>query len=285
MQNARMKLSGKAVIVTGASRGIGRLIAIALAREGASVAVAARTTGSADTPGAIEHTTAEIEREGGTALAVRCDVTSLRETQAMARRVQDAFGRIDALVNNAAAYPRIGFLELTAAQWRKGLEVNLTGPFLCCKAVVPHMIERGGGSIVNIGSASAEWATLSGQVTYAAAKAGLIRLSTYLAMELRPHGIAVNALDPGAVRTEGVVHYVLRDGADPLEEKGYYWYPPEPGIIGPPVVYLARQTAQSMTGHVLRRYDYGKTWGEGIEPPPSPLDCDLMGVRAHRQGP
>ena len=266
-------------IVTGASRGIGRLIAIALAAEGAKVAVVARTSGSRSKPGTIEHVAAEIETRGGVALPVQCDITRHQAVQAMVRRVHKAWGRIDLLVNNAAVYPRTDFLELTPDDWRTGLEINLTGPFLCCKAVVPHMIAQGGGSIVNLGSASGSWSTLEGQVMYATAKAGLTRFSTALAMELRRHNIAVNCLDPGAVRTEGVVEYVLKSGAEPLEQKGYYWYPPEPQVIGPSLVHLAKQRG-AFTGHVLRRYDYGKTWGEGIAPPKSPLDEDVAHLRA-----
>ncbi|MCH7552871.1 MAG: SDR family oxidoreductase, partial [Chloroflexi bacterium] len=236
------QLEGTVVIVTGASRGIGRLIALAMGEAGARVAVVARSSAPGKRPQTIEATAAEIMDGGGIALPIRCDVTKARETVAMAKQVMDAFGRIDVLVNNAAIYPRVDFLDMSLASWRRHLDVNLTGAFLCCKAVVPHMIQRGaGGSIINLGSGVANAATVSGLIAYSTSKAGLARFTTALAQELLPHDIAVNNLDPGAIRTEGVEDYILRQGKDPLDKAGYYWFPAEPSVIGPAVTFLAQQ--------------------------------------------
>ncbi len=222
-----------------------------------------------------------MRAQGGEAIAVRCDITKVRDTLAMARQVKDAFGRIDVLVNNAAIFPRQPFLDMTLAFWKEHLDINLTGQFLCCKAVVPRMInQKAGGSIINLSSLVSIWSSVPGLLAYSTGKAAVNRFSSALAQELKPYDIAVNALDPGAIRSEGVVDYVLEKGASPLEEQGYYWAPPLPRVIGPSVIWLARQRANTFTGYFLHRVEFGKKWGPGIKPPPSPLDMDVSHLRA-----
>jgi citronellol/citronellal dehydrogenase len=163
---------GKIAIVTGASRGIGKAIALGYAREGAAVVVAARseTAPSERLPGSIHETVEQIEALGGRAIAVRCDVTDEGSVNAMVQAALVEFGRVDVLVNNAAVDFPSKVADMQLKRWEVVFRVGLTGPFLCCRAVLPAMIERGGGSIVNISSqAGSERGT--GTVGYSAAYA------------------------------------------------------------------------------------------------------------------
>ncbi len=204
-----MSLEGKVAIVTGSSRGIGKAMALGLAREGATIVVAARSeTESQNAPGTIQATVAEIESLGARALAVRCNVREEESINAMVQQTMDAFGRIDVLVNNAGVASYRPFLEATVKEWDLLLDIDLRAPFICCKAVVPMMMEQGGGSIINISSHAAthifsstlgaegsKGIEMMGQA-YGVAKAGLERFSWGLAAELGRYNIAVNVLKP-----------------------------------------------------------------------------------------
>jgi 3-oxoacyl-[acyl-carrier protein] reductase len=188
----RPRLEGKVVIVTGSARGIGRGIAQAMAAEGAVVVVADRD-GAAG-----EGTAAEI---GPPAVAVQVDVADEASVAALARTVEERHGRIDVLVNNAGIATSARVAEMSLAMWAETIAVDLTGVFLCCRAVLPGMIARGAGRIVNIGSQLG----LRGApalVHYSAAKAGVHGLTKALAREVAPHGITVNAIAPGPIDTE-----------------------------------------------------------------------------------
>jgi citronellol/citronellal dehydrogenase len=243
----------KVAIVTGASRGIGKAIALGFAREGARVVVAARTveTPSERLPGSINETVAEIERSGGEALAVRCDVTDEASVTAMVEAVLRRFGRIDVLVNNAAVDFPSPVAEMPLKRWDIVLRVNATGPFLCSRAVLPSMIAQGGGSIVNITSnAAAERG--SGTVGYSAAygvsKAALDRFTWALASEEAGHNIAVNALKPrGVVDTEGMRLWVP-------EEERTGWVSPAAMVVC--AIFLAKQDASGVTGCVAFDDEY-----------------------------
>ncbi len=278
-----MELKGKGAIVVGASRGIGKAYALALAQAGAAVAVVGRTdrdrtgeqpraatqgvsTGRRQTegllPGTIHQTAQEIGAAGGTALPVRCDIGKEVEVEAMARQVLKAFGQVDVLVNNAAIYPRYRkFLDISAAAWDQSMNVNARGPFLCCRAVLPTMMARRKGSIINITSAAAVRTTRASPVgrdilLYAVAKAALDRLTTWLAEELVEYDIAVNGLSPGTVKTEGQI-----DASPPdYDWKDFTWHDPTPEYLGPPLLYLAQQTARTFTGKIVRTDEFGKTW-------------------------
>src|SRR3954462_9145292 len=172
-----MALEGRVAIVTGASRGIGKALAVGLAREGAAVACAARTvaTGDSPLPGSIEETVAAIEGAGGRALAVRCDVGVLDDLRGLVDATIAAFGRVDVLVNNAMAPTRGSFDETTLAMWDESMTANVRSLFALAKRVVPLMAEQGGGSIINISSGGADHAASPymppGFVTYVVAKA------------------------------------------------------------------------------------------------------------------
>jgi NAD(P)-dependent dehydrogenase (short-subunit alcohol dehydrogenase family) len=197
-----MRLDGRAAIVTGAGRGIGRGAALRLAAAGASVALVSRTRGE------LDAVASEIERSGGRALPVVADVSSPEQTRALAQRALEAFGRIDVLVNNAGlAGPRATLDQLELADWDAVLGTNLRGTMLCAKAVLPAMLERASGSIINVSSLmgrTAEW----GRTHYCASKWGVIGFTQALAHDVGRHGIRVNCVVPGLVHTEVVERYL-----------------------------------------------------------------------------
>jgi citronellol/citronellal dehydrogenase len=251
-----MLLSDKVAIVTGSSRGIGKAMALGLAREGATVVVAARSeTERPNAPGTIYATAAEIEAMGGKALPVRCNVREEESIYTMAQRTIDALGRIDVLVNNAGVGTYRPFLEITVKEWDLVMDINLRAAFICCKAVAPAMMEQGGGSIINISShaatnifsstLNADQGTeiaLMGQA-YGAAKAGLERFTWGLAAELGRYNIAVNALKPlRPVLTEGF--QAQRPDADFST-----WATPEAMVKA--ITFLAQQDARGLSGAVV----------------------------------
>ena len=153
---AEKTLQDKIAIVTGASRGIGKAMALALARAGASVVVAARTAEPrANLPGTIHDTVAEIEEAGGRALAVACNVREEESIRDMVNRTLDEYGAVDVLVNNAGIGGYVPFLQMTLREWDLNMAINLRAPFIACQAAVPVMIEQGGGSIINVSSHAA----------------------------------------------------------------------------------------------------------------------------------
>lgn len=234
-------LEGQGAIVTGGGRNIGRAIAQELARAGAKVAVLARSANE------IQETVRLIEQEGGEALAVQADVTDGAGVERAVREAEQRFGTVDILVNNAAGhYSSIGPLwheDVDPDEWWRHVEINLGGPFLCSRAVLPGMIERRAGCIINLGSLIGA-SKFVHYGAYAASKAGLIKLSENLAEEAREFGVKVFTLDPGLVRTEG---------HDRNLEGGVYdrwfgevvrqWF--EDGVDGPPTraAVLARRLA------------------------------------------
>ena len=251
-----MSLQNKVAIVTGSSRGIGKAMALSLARAGANVVVAARTeTARPNTPGTIHATAAEIEALGAKALAVQCNVREEESIYAMTQRTLDTFGRIDVLVNNAGVGTYRTFLETNVREWDLLMDIDLRAPFICCKAVAPAMIDQGGGSIINISSHAATnifsstigaqrdaGIALMGQA-YGAAKAGLERFTWGLAAELGPYNIAANVLKPlRPVLTEGF--RAQRPDADFST-----WSTPE--NMAKAVTFLARQDGHGLTGATL----------------------------------
>ena len=188
---------GKVVFITGAGHGIGRAFALAFAGEGASVVIAELDRNRADA------TAAEIREQGGSALAVPCDVSDRTLVEAAVQRSLEEYGRIDILVNNAVSPNLTGSLEeLDDEDWDHNFDVNVKGSFYCFKAVVPHMKERGYGKVVSMASivgrrGSAEPTSAA----YSASKAGIIGLTATMARELGPFNINVNAIAPGSINT------------------------------------------------------------------------------------
>jgi citronellol/citronellal dehydrogenase len=245
--------SDRVCIVTGASRGIGKAIALGLAREGAGVVVAARseTAPSERLPGTIHETVAQIDALGGRAVAVRCDVTDEASVTAMVETALASYGRIDVLVNNAAIDFAFPVTEMPLKRWEIVLKVNTTGPYLCTRAVLPAMIEQKGGSIINISSLAANErgpGTVGYSAAYAASKAALDRFTYALAAEVGVYNIAVNGLKPaGVVDTEGMRLWVEEEG-----RRG--WSTPDKMVAC--ALFLAMQDARSVTATVATDEEY-----------------------------
>ena len=252
-------LTGRVVIVTGASRGIGKGLAIGLAGLGAQVVCAARSVSAqpGGMPGTIHDTVAEITDAGGTAIAVRCDIGDAAEITHLVDATVTAFGGLDVLVNNAMAPTQALFDESTVEQWDESMRVNVRSLYLFTRAVVPLMAARGGGSIVNISSHAADHATTPymppGYLIYTVAKAALERFTSALAPEVQPLGIVVNALRPGAVKTEMTE---LEYGPD-HDWSGWT----SPSDVVAPVAALAAAAGSAFTGNVIDVGGFGKTWG------------------------
>jgi NAD(P)-dependent dehydrogenase (short-subunit alcohol dehydrogenase family) len=190
-----VRLAGQVALVTGAGRGIGRAIALALSDAGAAVAVCARTKDE------ITGVAGDIADRGGRALAMRCDVTHRQGVEGMVADIEEAIGPVDLLVNNAGQFGPTGpFAAIDPDDWWQALEVNLRGPLYCARAVLPGMLARGHGRIVNV-SSGVGFAAIPMLSAYVVSKTALYRLSENLAAETRGHGVMVFAIDPGLVRT------------------------------------------------------------------------------------
>lgn len=191
-----MKLKNKVVLITGASRGIGRATALGFAKEGAKIVVNYRNSENK-----AKEVVEEIKKINSEALAIKCDVSSENEVKNMINEVVEKFGRIDILVNNAGIVYDIPLFEKTVEQWKETLNVNLIGVFLCSKYVSKVMLKQNSGSIINIASTSGMESTCPDSADYDASKAGVISLTRNLAEELAPK-IRVNSISPGWVETE-----------------------------------------------------------------------------------
>jgi 3-oxoacyl-[acyl-carrier protein] reductase len=187
-----VNLKGKIAIVTGAGHGIGREIALTLARNGAEVVVT-------DITDAIFEVGKQIEALGSKALPIKCDVTELEQAQDVEENVVKKYERIDILVNNAGIYPQKAFLEMTAEDWNKVLRINLNGAFHCTKAVLPKMVKQKYGKIVNIASIAGAVVAFPNLVHYSASKAAIAGFTKSLALEVAQYGINVNAVAPGPI--------------------------------------------------------------------------------------
>jgi len=193
-----VKLDGKIALVTGAGRGIGREIALACAAEGADVVLAARSVE------ALVEVAEEITNTGRDAQAIETDVTDRASVESMVGQALDRWGRIDLLVNNSGiAGPSSPSWEVRPDEWDETIAVNLTGVFSCCQVVLPSMIERRSGAIVNIGSVTGKRPLLN-RSPYAASKAALIGLTRTMAEEVGPHNVRVNLISPGTVEGDRI---------------------------------------------------------------------------------
>ncbi len=242
------RLDGQVALVTGAGRGIGRAIALALSHEGAAVALCARSQDD------VAGVAGEIADRGGHALAIRCDVTRRREVEGMVAEIEGAIGPVDLLVNNAGQFGPVGPLAATdPEEWWQALEVNLRGPLYCTRAVLPGMLARGHGRIVNV-SSGVGFAAIPMLSAYVVSKTALYRLSENLAAETREHGVMVFAIDPGLVRT-AISESALSCGEPSIEQwftdafAGQEDVPAESAATL--VVYLASGAADVLSGRYI----------------------------------
>jgi NAD(P)-dependent dehydrogenase (short-subunit alcohol dehydrogenase family) len=189
------RLAGQTALITGGGTGLGRAIALAFSREGAAVAVAGRRMEK------LKEVVREIEKQGGQALAVTCDVTQSKDTQRAARETVARFGRLDVLVNNAGAVHVSTVESIPEEEWDHIMLVNLKGPFLMSRAALPELRKAGGGSIINIGSVLG-LVGMKGRAAYTASKGGVTQLTKAMAMDHAHEKIRVNCICPALVETE-----------------------------------------------------------------------------------
>ncbi|WGF86606.1 SDR family NAD(P)-dependent oxidoreductase [Marinivivus vitaminiproducens] len=237
-------LSGKTILVTGASQGLGRHFALTLAAAGAAVGLAARNAGK------LAGVQAEIEAAGGKAAAAALDVTDEASIAAAVEAVEAALGGIDVLVNNAGTAITKPVLDQKAADWDAVVGTNLRGAFLVARTVAAAMRERGGGSIVNIASVLGLMAT-GGVAPYAASKAGLIHLTEVMALELARHGIRVNALAPGYIETAINRDFFATKAGEKLVARIAQRRLGQVGDLDGALLLLASDASRYMTGSVV----------------------------------
>jgi 3-oxoacyl-[acyl-carrier protein] reductase len=244
-------LTGKIALVTGAGRGIGKAIAVGLARSGTTVAV------NDINPDACERVAAELAPN---AAAFHADVSSKHAVQAMMDGVLDKWGRLDILINNAGVEPHASLLTLDEWDWRRTIDVNLTGPFFCSQSAARVMKDTGGGVIVNIASIAGRAAGLRDRSAYVASKTGLVGLTKECARELAAYNIRVNAVCPGVITTEMTAH--LRHAENGAQMKKWLEDIPQ-GRLGEPddvvglVLFLCSDAAAYVTGQAIN-VDGGK---------------------------
>lgn len=239
------RLRGKVAVVTGASRGLGRAIAVALAEAGAAVALAGRSR-----PG-LEETARAVEGHGVRALVAPTDVTRYDEVEVLMGRTIAALGGLDIVVNNSGIARVVPLAEMAPDDWRALIDVNLTGVFHGCRAAAPHLIAQRSGKVINVASVLGA-VGLPGYAAYAASKGGIVALTRTLGVEWARHGIQVNAIAPGWFVTEmnreafadaRVRERLIRDV--PARRTGRV------EEIGPLAVYLASSASDFMTGQTL----------------------------------
>ncbi|MBA2265008.1 MAG: 3-oxoacyl-ACP reductase FabG [Chloroflexi bacterium] len=246
MEHPDFSLAGQVAIVSGASRGIGHDLVLALAHAGATVAAGARSVDD------VAVLVAEVEAAGGRALALELDVTDGDSVAQGAQRVLDAEGRIDILVNNAGLGGNHDALDVTEADWDEMMDVNLKGLFFLTQAVARSMVERGYGRIVSL-SSQAGLVGIPRHAIYSASKGGVNLLTRVLALEWAPHGVTVNAIAPTFIRTPGTAER-LDDpdfAADVLARIPVGRFG-STGDVAAAVLYLASPAAGLVTGTVLR---------------------------------
>ncbi len=240
---AEARLQGQVAIITGASRGIGRAAALALAAEGAAVVV-----NYASSAAAAEQVLAEIRQLGSDGMALQADVGQADQVEALFAAVMEKYGRVDLLVNNAGIARDTLLLRMKLEDWQAVIDLNLTGVFLCTRAASKIMLKQRSGRIINITSVVGEIGN-AGQANYSAAKAGVIGFTKTVARELASRGITVNAVAPGFIATDMTAN--LKQGEEILKQipLGRYGQPED--VAGVIRFLAADPAAAYMTGQVI----------------------------------
>jgi len=237
------RLEGKVAIVTGAAAGLGRTFCVGLASEGARVVAADLRS--------VSETLAEIEALRGTAMGVQMDVANPEDVAAMVKKTMAAYGRVDVLVNNAGIYPTQPIEQISLADWRRVMAVNLEGPFLCAKEVIPHMKQQRHGRIINITSTTF-FMGVPNFTHYVASKGGVIGLARGLAGEVGEFGITVNCIAPGLTNTPGVSGSPdILQTWDMLVEAQAVKRKQQPEDLLGPLLFLASDESAFVTGQTL----------------------------------
>ncbi len=241
--SSEARLQGQVAVVTGASRGIGRAAAIALAAEGATVIV-----NYASSSQAADAVVAEIAGAGGQAMALQADVAQTDQVDSLVNTVMEKYGRVDVLVNNAGIARDTLLLRMKLEDWQAVIDLNLTGVFLCTRAISKIMLKQRAGRIINITSVVGEMGN-PGQANYSAAKAGVIGFTKTVAKELASRGITVNAVAPGFIATDMTADIKAAEEILKLIPLGRYGQPEEvAGLIR----FLAADAAAAyITGQVI----------------------------------
>lgn len=247
-----MILSNKVTVITGASRGIGRALAVGFAAQGATVVAASRTQHPVPggPEGSLEETVRRITGAGGRVLGIPCDVSDEGQISGLVERTLTQLGTIDVLINNAGILLEGPIARFDTTDWDRVMAVNIRGPFLMCKHVLPVMMERRHGSVINLTSRGAVW-DMPDSPAYGPSKAALERFTLNLAMDMKPYNIAVNALGPD--RISSALIPPERDDPSPGAR-----LPPEEVV--PAAAWLAQQDASTFTGRIVYRRDFGSTW-------------------------
>lgn len=238
------RLDGKKAIITGGARGIGRAIAEAFVAEGADVAVA-----DLGPPDKASELVGALQEGGRRAIYIQTDVTDEAQVQAMAKRAIDELGGVNVLVNDAGIFSQVLLHEMTSAQWDKVMNVNLRGVFLCTRYVLPHMLERGSGSIINIGS---QLGQIGGRemVHYSASKGGVLAFTKALAREVSNKGVRVNSIAPGPILTD-----MMKDETDEWKNAKLAELPigrfGQAHEVAPTAVFLASDESSYYVGQTL----------------------------------
>lgn len=248
-------LKAKVAIITGGGRGIGRAFALKFASEGAKLLLPDISLERADA------TAKEIREKGGEAVAMKADISDESDTQKIAERVMELYGRADILLNNAAIF--YGLTQqpwdtLTVEEWDRVFAVNVKGTWLCCKAIAPIMIRQGEGKIINIGSASVNMPFGYTILHYVCSKAAVITLTQQLARALGPHGINVNAIAPGYTRTEAALQGDYETLSESVVAAQCIKRPEKPEDLVGTAVFLASKDSDFITGQLL--VADGGTW-------------------------
>ena len=241
MHGTDIDLTGKTTLISGASRGIGRGIAVAAASKGAKVICIGRTVEKDGPRGSLRETVEMIQSTGGEAVSFHCDVSNPKQIIELFNKISSQIGDIDILVNNAGVYTMGSIQDISLEDWYLGLAVNLTAPMLMSKLAIPMMINKGGGTILNITSRSAERYDRR-HVAYSACKAALNRFTQSLAKEVSNLNIVVNALGPGLVKTEMNGFY---EGGDEIES-----------VIEPALKLMTLTINDNINGQILHKDQY-----------------------------